>query len=120
MIQLVVGWVRDFFNSSSVSPSAPSKTLYHANFESVDTVTPSQEGYIFEHDEIQRLMERLKRFETVEFTDAYGVVMTPESINERSGRDGGIDCVIHVVAPTERGATNVATRIRNIFATGDY
>jgi hypothetical protein len=123
VIQLVVGWVRDFFNSSPVSPietSTPSTTVYHANFEPVDTVTLSQEGYIFEHNQIQRLMDRLKRFETVEFTDAQGVIITPDSIDKRYGKDGGIDCVIHIVARTERGAANVATRIRNIMITGDY
>ena len=123
MIQLVVGWVRDLFNSSSVEPvekSTPNKNVYYADFQSVETVTPSQMGYRFEHNELKRLMGRLKRFETVDFTDVEGVIMTPESIDRRFGKDGGIDCVIHIITPTERGAAIVATRIRNILVTGDY
>lgn len=77
-------------------------------------------GYHFEHDELERLMNRLKGFETVEFTDVYGTPLTPESIKKRFGKDGGIDCVIHIIAQTERGANNVATRIRNIIIKGDY
>jgi hypothetical protein len=123
LIQLVVGWVRDLFNSSSVElveTSTPNKNVYYADFQPVETVTPSQMGYRFEHNELKRLMERLKRFETVDFTDVEGVIMTSESIDKRFGRDGGIDCVIHIVTRTERGAANVATRIRNIMVTGDY
>jgi predicted nucleotidyltransferase len=65
-------------------------------------------------------MIRLDGFESVRFTDAYGGEMNPESIEERFGRDGGIDCVIHIITQTERGAKNVATRIRNIIVSGDY
>lgn len=109
MIKLVVGWVKDFFNFSKV-----------AHFKPVTTVTPSRMGYYFEHDELKRLMKRLKNFETVEFTDASGTPLTAESIDKRFGKDGGIDCIIHIIAPTERGANNVAGRIRNILVSGDY
>lgn len=109
MIQLVVGWVRDFFDFSKVE-----------EFKPVETVTPSLMGYYFEHAELKGLMTRLKGFETVNFTDVYGTTLTAESIDKRFGKDGGIDCVIHIVAPTERGAKNVATRIRNILVNGDY
>lgn len=109
VIQLVVGWIKKFFK--------PPQT---EDFKPVETVTPSQMGYYFEHNELKRLMIRLARFETVEFTDVYGTPLTPEKIDKRFGRDGGIDCVLHIVAPTERGAANVATRIRNIIVRGDY
>jgi hypothetical protein len=109
MIELVVGWVKDFFGFSNVS-----------EFKPVEKVTPSRMGYYFEHDELKRLMKRLKRFETVKFTDVLGTPLTPDLIDQRFGKDGGIDCIIHIVAPTERGANNVATRIRNILIKGDY
>ena len=109
MIQMVVGWVKDFLNFSKVE-----------QFKPVETVTPSQKGYNFEHDELKRLMKRLKNFETVEFTDVLGTPLTPESIDKRFGKDGGIDCIIHIVARTERGADNVTGRIRNILVNGDY
>lgn len=110
MIQMIVGWVRDFFNNSSNV----------VEFREIEKITPSKMGYKFEHEELKRLMKRLKRFETVEFTDAYGSPLTPEIIENRFGSDGGIDCILHIVAPTEKGASNVATRIRNIIVKGDY
>lgn len=109
MVQLVVGWVRDFFNFSKVE-----------QFEPVETISPSRMGYHFEHEELKRLMKRLKGFESVEFTDVYGTPLTVESIDKRFGKDGGIDCVIHIITETERGAKNVATRIRNIIVNGNY
>ncbi len=90
------------------------------DFVSVDRFTPSQKGYNFEHCELICLMNRLINFETVMFTDAYGVKLTPQIVRKRYGRDGGIDFVIHIVAPTERGARSIATRVRNIIINEDY
>ncbi|MCT7959377.1 hypothetical protein NG791_01555 [Laspinema sp. D1] len=109
MIQLIVGWVQNLVNFSIAT-----------EFKPVETLTPSQKGYKFEHDELKRLMLRLKRFETVEFTDVVGAPMTPQTVENRYGQDGGIDCVIRIIAPTERGAKIVATKIRNILINGDY
>jgi hypothetical protein len=111
MIDLLVGFLKNVGNLlkfNQVDKITP------------DKITPSQRGYKFEHDELKRLMERLKRFETVEFTDTKGTPLTPDTIDRRFGPDGGIDCVIRIIAPTERGANNVATRIRNILINGDY
>jgi hypothetical protein len=102
VIQLVVGWFQQTF------------------FKPVEKITPSQKGYQFEHEELKRLMYRLRNFETVEFMDLAGSPLNPETIERRFGRDGGIDCVIRIVAPTEAGARNVAGRIRNILINGDY
>lgn len=112
MIQLVVGIVENFknlFKSSKV-----------AEFKPVEKVDPAKMGFEFEHNELKRLMKRLKGFETVEFTDANGGRLTPEEVDKRFGPDGGIDCIIHIIAPTEQGAKNVATRIRNILIKGDF
>ncbi|WP_445626211.1 hypothetical protein [Nostoc sp. DSM 114167] len=102
MIALVVGWFQQKF------------------FKQVEKITPSKEGYKFEHDELKRLMKRLRNFETVEFRDLSGSLLSPETIDQRFGQDGGIDCVIRIVTPTEAGARNVAGRIRNILIKGDY
>jgi hypothetical protein len=120
MIQLVVGWVKDFFTPSRVQKFHLVETVTPAQIIPLETVTPSRRGYNFEHDELKRLMIRLEGFETVRFTDASGNEMTIESIDTRFGKDGGIDCVIHIITQTERGAKNVATRIRNIIVAGDY
>lgn len=107
MLQFIVGWVkgRIFQPVTKIEP---------------EKLSPSQLGYRFEHDELKRLMYRLRNFETVAFEDVSGTKLTPESIDKRFGKDGGIDCVIRVVAPTSRGADNVAARIRNILIRGDY
>ncbi|MEH2418746.1 hypothetical protein [Nostoc sp.] len=102
MIELVVGWFQQTF------------------FKPVEKITPSKEGYKFEHDELKRLMKRLRNFETVEFRDLSGSLLSPQTIDQRFGLDGGIDCVIRIVAPTEAGARNVAGRIRNILINGNY
>ncbi|MBE8987142.1 hypothetical protein [Nostoc sp. LEGE 12450] len=102
VIQFVVGWFQQKF------------------FKQVEKITPAKEGFKFEHEELKRLMNRLRNFETVEFRDLSGSLLSPETIHLRFGRDGGIDCVIRIVAPTEAGARNVAGRIRNILINGDY
>ena len=89
-------------------------------FTPVEQLTPSEKGYRFEQCNLLALMYRLKGFASVEFTDAYGTRLTPKSIRTRYGPDGGIDCVIHIVTPTELGARQVAGRIRNIILSGDY
>ena len=114
VIQLVVGWVQDFFNFYKAEEFKPVEIV------TPEIVTASRRGYNFEHNELKRLMVRLKGFDTIEFTDVKGTAMTPDSIESRFGKDGGIDCVIHIITPTEKGARNVATRIRNILVEGDY
>lgn len=111
MIQLVVGWFMDLIDK-------PHNKV--TKFEEKEKITPSQMGYRFEHEELKRLMKRLKGFETVEFNDAYGNPLSLGIIDKRYGSDGGIDCIIRIIAPTERGASNVATRIRNILIDEDY
>ncbi|MEH1943130.1 MAG: hypothetical protein V7L01_23315 [Nostoc sp.] len=102
VIQFIVGWVKQNF------------------FKQVEKITPSEEGYKFEHEELKRLIKRLRNFETVEFRDLSGSLLSTDTIDQRFGRDGGIDCVIRIDAPTEAGARNVAGRIRNILINGDY
>ncbi|WP_017304438.1 hypothetical protein [Spirulina subsalsa] len=112
MFDLVVGW---FKNVSNVLTFNPVEKIKPKN-----NITPSERGYTFEHDELKGLMKRLEGFESVEFTDVYGATLTPDTIDQRFGPDGGIDCVIRIITPTEQGAKNVATRIRNILIKGDY
>jgi hypothetical protein len=111
VLQLLVGWVQDNI-FKKVESIEPVKVLREKS--------SSEQGYKFEHDELKRLMKRLKRFETVDFEDVQGNRLTPEIIDERFGPDGGIDCVIRIIAKTEQGTNNVTTRIRNILIDGDY
>ncbi len=64
-IQLVTGWIQRVFGSKI------------ADFTPVDKVTPSQMGYYFEHEELKRLMYRLRGFAVVEFTDLKNNPITP-------------------------------------------
>lgn len=118
MLTLITGWLRELGNLVSF----PSSNNYKSSkqFVEVDRISSSKFGYKTEHDEIKRLMKRLSRFETVEFTNTTGDPMDINTVDQRYGKDGGIDCVIRIVAPTERGASNVAARIRNIIIKGDY
>lgn len=103
MFKAIVGWINNFFN-----------------FVEVEQVSSSETGYKFEHDEIKRIIKRLKNFDTVQITDAYGSPLTSDIIDKRYGADGGIDCVIKIIAPTEKGAKIVAGKIRNILISRDY
>lgn len=118
MLTLITGWLQQVGNLIGFPKSIGYKTS--EQFIEVDRISSSAFGYKTEHDEIKRLMKRLSRFETVEFTDAKGDPMDITTVDQRYGKDGGIDCVIRIVAPTERGASNVAARIRNIIIKGDY
>lgn len=107
VMSVVVGWYHNLLKDTDA-------------VEVVDEITLSQQGYAFEHEELKRLMDRLKGFATVKITDVYNAPLSPESIDQRRGPDGGIDCVIHIIAPTERGARQIASRVRNILLRGDY
>jgi hypothetical protein len=124
LVQLVTGWLDRTLSFITIGKVTLFSKGYRIEDEQGVTVnqqeTPSKRGYRFEHEELKRLMYRLRHFETVEFTDAYGTPISPETIEQRYGADGGIDCIIRIVAPTERGARNVQGRIRNIIIRGNY
>lgn len=107
VMSVIVGWCQNVLNDTD-------------EVEVVDEISLSQQGYQFEHEEMKRMMERFKGFATVKFTDVKGYPLSPERIDRRYGPDGGIDCIIHITAPTERGARQIASRVRNIIIQGDY
>ncbi len=108
VMSVIVGWCQNVLNDTD-------------EVEVVDEISLSQQGYQFEHEEMKRMMERFKGFATVKFTDVKGYPLSPERIDRRSmGVMGGIDCIIHITAPTERGARQIASRVRNIIIQGDY
>lgn len=116
-----MGWVKDLVsNYTNLVGFTPVAKITPSKVRPQKKKATSADGYYFEHEELKRLMRRLKRFETVEFTDVEGTPLTPDIIEKRFSPDGGIDCIIHIIAPTERGANIVATRIRNILVNGDY
>lgn len=88
--------------------------------ESHSELSLSQQGLYFEHYEIMMLLRKFKGFATVFITDARGNELTEEIIDVRAGADGGIDCVIHVNAPTDRGLKWAITRVTNIIVNKEY
>jgi len=76
--------------------------------------TPRERGLRFHREEFARLFEAVEGWPTVEFVTARGLPV--ESVDDlpRSA-DGGIDVVVRIIAPTERGARIVAGRIRSII-----
>lgn len=109
MLQIAVGWVRDLFGSSEVEI-----------VDEIDVrVTRSQCGYRFQRQHFEQLFNGISEWPSIEFLDAYGTPITSlEYVNE--GPDGGIDAIIRITTRTERGARNVATRIRNKIVDRNY
>lgn len=122
MIELVTGWLSRASQFISVGKVIFNQSRFRIEDKEgvLEEESRSKQGYRFEHEELKRLMHRLRNYETVSFTDAFGAPIKPETIDQRWGADGGIDCIIHIVARTERGACNVQGRIRNIIIKGDY
>lgn len=81
----VIGYVGSFFG-----------------FKKIDEINSSELGYRFEHNEIVRIIRRLKNFETVTITDAHGASLDESSIESRKGADGGIDCVIRIISTNRK------------------
>ena len=109
MLHIVVGWVKDLFASSDVTV--------------VDDIsvplTATQQGYRFQRVHFEKIFSRISDWPSIEFLDAYGDPITSlEDVTE--GPDGGIDAVIRITTRTERGAKNVAARIRNKIVSRNY
>jgi hypothetical protein len=109
MLHIVVGWVKDLLRSSDIQV-----------VDAVDVpVTKSQLGFRFQRHYFEQLFNGIGDWPSIEFLDAYGDPIT--SLSDLSeGPDGGIDAVIRITTRTERGAKNVATRIRNKIIRGRY
>jgi hypothetical protein len=81
--------------------------------------TPREVGLRFHRDEFSRLFEAVDGWPTVEFLTARGLPIDGFDDLPRSA-DGGIDLVVRITAPTERGARNIAGRIRNMIVNQRY
>lgn len=81
--------------------------------------SPREVGIRFHRDEFSRLFDAVEGWPTVEFITAQGLPI--ESVDDlpRSA-DGGIDVVVRIVTPTERGARIVAGRIRHMIVNQQY
>lgn len=83
------------------------------------SVTRSQLGYRFQKYHFEQIFTGISDWPSIEFLDAYGDPIT--SIDDISeGPDGGIDAIIRITTRTDRGARNVATRIRKTIVSRNY
>ncbi|MFA5901951.1 MAG: hypothetical protein WC829_22880, partial [Hyphomicrobium sp.] len=84
-----------------------------------DAPTPRDRGIRFHRDEFSRLFEAVDGWPTVEFITSHGLPV--DSVDDLPrGADGGIDVVVRIITPTERGARIVAGRIRNMIVNQTY
>ena len=124
MLQVVIGWIQhrlrflpvdtitiDGADSLDIGPAKPAQELAG--------VDASQIGIRFQLDEFRRLFSRVGHWETVEFFTARGrPIEGPEDFDK--GADGGLDGIIRITAPTERGARIIAGRVSKIIVKQDY
>ena len=73
----------------------------------------------FHRQEFARLFEAVEHWPSVEFLTAGGIPVEAVDDLPRSA-DGGIDVIVRIVAPTERGARNIAGRLRNMLVSQSY
>jgi hypothetical protein len=119
MLQIVVGWMRRQFGFVPVETVAiQGEDALHSDSIAVSQ-DASQNGIRFQIDQFQGLFERIGYWETVEFFTARGrSIEGPEDFDR--GADGGLDGIIRITAPTDRGAQIVAGKIRMIILKHDY
>lgn len=77
----------------------------------------SEMGYKVQEDQVERLLKRLRGFLTVEMTDLRG---RPLELPLKKGRDGGIDVIFKIQAPTTHGTSIVYGKVRKILIDNDY
>jgi hypothetical protein len=126
MLRFVVNWLSGADSLPAIEVEAPVARDASAIFQFLkrqqaieDAPTPREVGIRFHRDEFSRLFEAVDGWPTVEFITSHGLPV--ESVDDlpRSA-DGGIDVVVRIVTPTERGARIVAGRIRNMIVNQQY
>lgn len=126
MLRFVVDWLSGANSSRAIEVEAPiardaSAILQFLKRQQAiaEAPSPRERGLRFHRDEFLRLFDAVDGWPTVEFITAQGLPI--ESVDDlpRSA-DGGVDVVVRIVTPTERGARIVAGRIRNMIVNQQY
>lgn len=126
MLRFVVGWLAGAHPSSAIKVELPiardaSAILEFLRRQEALAKAPTRRelGIRFHRDEFTRLFEAAEGWPTVEFITSRGLPI--ESVDDLPrGADGGIDVIVRIVAPTERGARNIASRLRNMLVQQAY
>jgi hypothetical protein len=117
MLSFIVDWIgRSWGTAETVEVEA------HDSFSDIAEragLTRSEMGIRFQRDEFGRLFRAIGHWESIEIMTAYGSIV--ESVDDvPAGADGGIDAVIRITTASERGARNVASRIRKMITQQSY
>ncbi len=126
MLRFVVDWLSGADSLPAIDVEAPiardaSAILSFLKRQQAieEAPSPRELGIRFHRDEFSRLFDAVEGWPTVEFITSWGTRV--ECIDDLPrGADGGIDVIVRIVAPTERGARNIAGRLRNMLVQQAY
>jgi hypothetical protein len=126
MLRFVVDWLSGANSLPAIDVEPPVARDPSAIFEflrrpdpAARELTPRERGIRFHQHEFGRLFEALEGWPTVEFITTQGLPIDSVDDLPRSA-DGGIDVIVRIVTPTERGARIVAGRIRKMIVNQQY
>ena len=124
MLQFVVDWLSRADTSEPIELPVARDASAIFEFrqrqqEFASSPTPRERGIRFHQEEFARLFDAVERWPSVEFLTAGGIPVEAVDDLPRSA-DGGIDVIVRIVAPTERGARNIAGRLRNMLVSQSY
>ena len=88
--------------------------LEQGGFVETNRISPSERGYKFQFDLVEKILQRLDSFRTVTCYDMAGNVITSDNFKRR-GPDGGLDLIIRIEAKTPLAAQQIAGKVRKIL-----
>ena len=83
-------------------------------FEVEEEITRSEQGYQFQFQLVERLIERLEGFSTITLYDMDRNIITRDTLRRR-GRDGGMDLLIRIEAKTPLASRQVAGKVWKVL-----
>jgi hypothetical protein len=84
-------------------------------FVETNRISPSERGYEFQFDLVEKILKRLDGFRTVTCCDMAGNVITLDNFRRR-GPDGGLDLIIRIEAKTPQASQQIAGKVRKILS----
>jgi hypothetical protein len=83
-------------------------------FEVDQRISPSERGYQFQFQLVERLFDRLTGFSTITMYDMNRNIITRDTLRKR-GRDGGLDVLIRIETKTPLASRQVAGKVWKIL-----
>ncbi|WP_145144404.1 hypothetical protein [Roseomonas gilardii] len=117
MLSFIVDWIGRSWGAAETVEVESTDTF--SNVAESAGLTRSEMGIRFQRHEFGRLLKAIGHWESIEIMTAYGSIV--DTIDDvPAGADGGIDAVIRITTASERGAKNVAARIRKMITHQSY